>query len=180
MLISDAHQLRYERYYAMKLPRVRRHAWHALVDNLVMALGAMSVLDYGCGLEGNLAHYAGYPVANYDPGVMAWAQRPQPADLVVCHHVLEHVEPSCLEAVVLDLLGLARTAVLLLVSCESSTKELLDGTRWHTCVHPGDWWAQIFGQTLTCYGLPFQRYTLPLQLYQEISTEYGCLLVRKE
>jgi hypothetical protein len=180
MLLSDAHQLRYERYYATKLPRVRRHAWHGLVDALVADLGATSVLDYGCGQEGNLARYAAYPVANYDPGVPEWAIGTQPVDLVVCHHVLEHIEEACLEAVVLDLLGLVRQAVLLLISCEPSTKTLPDGTPWHTCVHLGDWWAIVLQQIVTLYGLPFHLWELPRHLYHETPTEFGCLLVRKD
>jgi hypothetical protein len=180
MLLSDAHRARYQQYYATKTPRVRPHQWQPLVDALVTDLAATSVLDYGCGQEANLARYASYPVENYDPGVPAWAQEPLPADLVVCVHVLEHVEDACLEAVITDMLSLATRAMLLLVSCEPSTKLLPDNTPWHTCVHHGSWWAQLVSATVALYCPEWRRTALPSHLYTATPKEFGCLLVQKD
>ena len=179
-LLSPAHQARYAAYYVQHSPQVRAPRWLPLVDHYVAALGATSVLDYGCGLEGNLAQHAAYPVINYDPGVPAWAVRPgNKADLVVCCHVLEHVEEPCLDAVLADLLWYARKAVVLIVSCAPSTKILPDGTPWHTCVHEVAWWEQILLDTITLSGIALQYDMLPSQLYQTMPTEFGCVLSKE-
>ena len=74
-----------------------------------------------------------------------YAALPQPADLVVCWHVLEHVEPDCLAAVLAHIQRLADQAILCAVSCAPSTKVLPDGTPWHTLVQPPTWWAGTLG-----------------------------------
>ena len=141
MLITPRHRQRYQQYYAAPdRCVVRPHAWQPVVDQLVVTLGAASVLDYGCGVAGNLARYAGYPVQQYDPGVPAFRQRPEPADLVVCVHVLEHVARWCLNAVLQDMRALTLRAIYCVVSCRPSTKMLPDDTPWHTIVEAPGWW----------------------------------------
>ena len=39
----------------------------------------------------------------YDPAIPIWTDRPEPAEMVVCIDVLEHIEPDFLESVLDDL-----------------------------------------------------------------------------
>src|SRR5688572_8095812 len=59
-----------------------------------------TVLDYGCG-KGQLRQRVGECVAEYDPAVPGKDADPEPADLVVCSDVLEHIEPENLNDVLL-------------------------------------------------------------------------------
>src|SRR5262245_55345835 len=70
--------------------------WGRYVERLITEEKFVSVLDYGCG-KGTLAKVlVGYNVAEYDPAVPGKDGRPQPAELVVCTDVLEHIEPELL------------------------------------------------------------------------------------
>ena len=177
MLISDHHRVLYQQYYAAHPPCVLRpHRWQPLVERLVQATGALSILDYGCGPAANLARFAPWLVHNYDPGVPEFAGAPAPADLVVCMHALEHVEPDCLGAVLAHLRVCTSGYVLVVVSCQSSTKLLPDGTPWHTCVHNGAWW-QTRLQSLGAEILRIADDDMPTQsyggLYRREDLSYG-------
>ena len=137
---SEHHIAQYRQYYEERLPRLRPHRWQAHVEQLAADIEARSVLDYGCSEGGNLARFSSLPVVCYDPGISKWAGDPEPADLVVCLHVLEHVELGYVHAVLRHLWSLAQRAALLVVSCQPSTKCLPDGTPWHTLVRPPEWW----------------------------------------
>jgi len=138
---TETHIEQYRQYYAGHQLRVRPHRWQADIEALAVAIGAVSILDYGCGQGALLARFASRSIRSYDPGVPEWAVEPAPADLVVCVHMLEHVEPECVPAVLAHLWGLTRCAAFIVVSCAPSTKCLPDGTPWHTCVQSPDWWA---------------------------------------
>lgn len=53
------------------------------VQKLITAIGAQSVLDYGCG-KGLLAKALPFPIWEYDPAIPGKDESPKPADLVVC------------------------------------------------------------------------------------------------
>lgn len=137
---SDEHIAQYRQHYAVETPRLRGHRWQATVDALATESGAQSVLDYGCGQGARLLPCPGVALARYDPGVPAWATEPVPADLVVCLHALEHVEPGCIHAVLRHLWSLTLRLALVVASCQPSSKRLPDGTPWHTLVRPPQWW----------------------------------------
>jgi hypothetical protein len=139
-LISAEHQELYHRYYAQRSIEPRPSAWLSRVELLAQQLGAGEVIDYGCGANQGLSPFAKVRVIDYDPGLPEFSGAPQPADLVVSIHVLEHVEPDCVDNVINHMTRLARKGVLIVVSCEPSTKMLPDGSPWHCFVRSADWW----------------------------------------
>jgi len=116
------------------------------VMEVVRKIGAESVLDYGAG-KGHLGEYLfthGFTgdYRPYDPAIPIWADAPQPSDLVACCDVLEHIEPDCLEAVLLDLRRVTRKAGLFLVNLREAKKTLPDGRNAHLIVKPAEWWRE--------------------------------------
>ena len=97
------------------------------------------VLDYGCG-KGALAGALSFPIQQYDPGIPGHADRPKPADIVVCCDVLEHVEPEYLDAVLDDLMLLTVKAGHFAIALTPAQKHLPDGRNAHICLLPPSLW----------------------------------------
>jgi len=119
--------------------------WVDLARELIIGNGVASFLDYGCGKAllldairkefGDRVHCQGY-----DPAIESYAAPPQPADLVVCTDVLEHVEPEHLDAVLDDLARLTRRAAFLVVATGPAKKILPDGRNAHLIQESYRWW----------------------------------------
>lgn len=108
------------------------------VSSLMREYDCATMLDYGCG-KGSLVKLI--PGARgYDPALPEFSRRPEPADLVVCSDVLEHIEPECLDDVLEDLRSLAYRVVFLVISCRPAYKTLPDGRNAHLIVENQDWW----------------------------------------
>jgi 2-polyprenyl-3-methyl-5-hydroxy-6-metoxy-1,4-benzoquinol methylase len=144
--------------------------WAKDVYRVAREIEARSVLDYGCG-QGrlfmsmdNLPWPLLFDRREYDPAIPGKDVRPEPADLVVCGDVLEHIEPECLYAVMSDLRDLAKRAVFLVVATRPAKKVLADGRNAHLIVEPASWWLpkimdrwrvkafQDFGGEFVCIG----------------------------
>lgn len=107
---------------------------------------AATLLDYGCGkrtLEGAVQSvlYRGY-----DPALPGLDAAPEPADVVYCGDVMEHVEPD-FEGTVLDhVLSLARVAAVFVISCAPGNRTLADGSPAHRNVQTPEYWrARLAG-----------------------------------
>ena len=114
--------------------------WTKKAAALIAETKAASVLDYGCG-KGLLK--AGLPEANireYDPAVPGKDAEPEPADLVICTDVLEHIEPDCLQAVLGHLRQVSREYTFVNISTRAAVKSLHDGRNAHLIVEPPEWW----------------------------------------
>jgi len=114
-----------------------------LVGQVVKRCGEASVLDYGCGrrsLELVLPPIVGATVHNYDPCIDGLDSTPEPADVVVCTDVLEHVEPECLENVLDDLRRVTKQVLFLSISTRLAQKSYSDGQNAHKIVEDHDWW----------------------------------------
>jgi 2-polyprenyl-3-methyl-5-hydroxy-6-metoxy-1,4-benzoquinol methylase len=122
----------------------RKHA--AEVIGVASLLEIQSILDYGAG--GGTLRTAmvkqGWTgeIREYDPAVPGMDAMPEPAELVVCTDVLEHVEPECLDAVLSHLYQLTQRTAFLCISTVPSSKGLSDGRNAHLSVWPSAWWQR--------------------------------------
>lgn len=120
------------------------HKWADLVRQLIASTNANTVLDYGCGKK-TLEQALGFEIANYDPAVPGLDATPEPADVVACTDVLEHIEEECLDEVLLDLQRCTKEIVLLVVATRPAKKTLADGRNAHLIQKPINWWLGVLG-----------------------------------
>ena len=106
-----------------------------------MNIGTTDVLDYGCG-KAELNLHMPFAVKCYDPAVEKYSEKPEPADLVVCTDVLEHVEPECIDAVLDDLQRVTRRNALMTIALKPAIKTLADGRNAHVLLRPAEWWDE--------------------------------------
>lgn len=114
------------------------------VLELAALLKAGSILDYGCGpgsLQAALAS-SSIPVVGYDPGFPGKERLPNPADLVVCLDVLEHIEPDRLHWVLKHIYNLALKGALFVVATRPAEKRLPDGRNAHLIIDNARWWYE--------------------------------------
>jgi hypothetical protein len=102
-----------------------------------------TVLDYGCG-KGLLRTALDNPewFREYDPAIEGKDARPEPADLLVCTDVLEHIEPELLDNVLDDIARCARRAAYIVVATRVAKKFLADGRNAHLIVQDAEWWKE--------------------------------------
>jgi hypothetical protein len=149
LLISPEHKARYIEYYTGRWPNYRvikdqPHRWQAKIEAIAEKVKAESVLDYGCGITQALSRHSSLPVTDYDP-VIRGLDNPffdRKFDVVVCNHVLEHVEPDRLHDILGHIKSLVGKVAYIALSTQLSTKKLPDGTEWHLIVHNKKWWNQ--------------------------------------
>lgn len=142
MLISDSYRRLNAEMHHQKPHYGASGARHAAQFlQLAKKADCATVLDYGCG-KGTLKEAIGLvlDVREYDPAIEGKDQTPEPADMVVCGDVLEHIEPDCIDAVLDDLRRCTIKLAVLLVSTVPSQKHLPDGRNAHILVKPPEWW----------------------------------------
>lgn len=105
-------------------------------------IGAVNVLDYGCGQATLARACPGLKVQAYDPGVAHKEGIAKPADLIVATDVLEHVEPDKLDNVLRHIWLLAGRGAYLAISCEPARETLPDGRNAHLMIRPPEWWLE--------------------------------------
>jgi len=122
-----------------------RHAY--LVAGIALIEECKTILDYGAGKGtiGTVLRGAGLQIAEYDPGFPGKEQQPEPADLVTCLDVMEHIEPPCLADVIDDLARLTRKRLLVDIACKyTKFRWLSDGRNSHLIVNEPKWWIEKF------------------------------------
>lgn len=121
------------------------HAYAIAV--LATRIGVTELLDYGCGKQKlkEALEPEGFTVRGYDPAIPGLDTPPAPADLVVCLDVLEHIEPECLEAVLLDLKRVTRRTGVFSVCTRPSVRKLADGSNPHRIIESEAWWIERLG-----------------------------------
>lgn len=113
--------------------------WAPVVVALMQEHGCTSVLDYGCGKR-TLEQALAFPIRNYDPCIPELSAPPDPADMVCCTDVLEHIEPDCIDAVLDDIKRVTGKVALLTVATGPAKKSLPDGRNAHILQRPYTWW----------------------------------------
>jgi hypothetical protein len=113
--------------------------WAPTVLNVCKVAGSRDVLDYGCG-QRTREKSLGFPIRNYDPAIVGLDAPPEPADVVVCTDVLEHIEPECLDDVLDDLQRVTRRVGFFIIATRPADKTLPDGRNAHLIQQPKDWW----------------------------------------
>lgn len=118
-------------------------AQHAdAIRGIMTAYGLRSLLDYDCGKQ-VILELLRLPFAKgYDPCIAGLDVPPQPADIVICLDVMEHIEPDKVEAVLDHIQSLTKTIFYCTVSLVPAKKTLPDGRNTHICLRPAAWWLQ--------------------------------------
>jgi hypothetical protein len=115
------------------------------VAEIVRKMNFSSLLDYGAGkgrLGQSLQTQLSQPIriSHYDPAIPAWSRPPAPEEFVCCIDVLEHIEPTCLDAVLDDLRRVTAHLGFFTVHTEPAMKVLSDGRNAHLIQEPPEWW----------------------------------------
>lgn len=114
--------------------------WYPHIANFAKGVGARSILDYGCGKGGLGRALSHVIVQGYDPAIPGKDATPEPADMVVCTDVLEHIEPELLDNVLDDLKRCTLKACFLTVATRPAQKILEDGRNAHLIQEKAEWW----------------------------------------
>lgn len=122
-----------------------------LVRQITSEYRSNDVLDYGCG-KGFLrrALQPLISVKEYDPAIEGKDGPPEPADIVVCLDVLEHVEPECLDHVLDHIQSLTVKVAALLVHTSAALKVLDDGRNAHLTQQRLPWWRDKLDARWKC------------------------------
>lgn len=120
-----------------------------LVAQVLEAVGAQELLDYGAGkgrLGVTLKEQIKRPLAihHYDPAIPEWSAPPQPCGFVACIDVLEHIEPALLDNVLDDLKRVTLGVGVFTVHTGPAVKFLADGRNAHLIQQPPAWWLPKF------------------------------------
>ncbi len=129
-----------------------------MVSQILEKTGVRDLLDYGAGkgrLGQNLKVRHRVDVSHYDPAIPQWASPPEPADMVACIDVLEHIETDCLNDVLDDLQRVTRVVGFFSVHTGPAIKTLPDGRNAHLIQAPAEWWLPKIMQRFYLRG--FQR-----------------------
>ena len=119
----------------------------ATVKQLIERLGAKSLSDYGAGKQNLLKALEKVGVEvdyrPYDPAFPEYGAA-QPADLVCCIDVLEHIEPEYLDNVLDELKAITVKHGFFTVHTGPAVKHLADGRNAHLIQQPPQWWLPKF------------------------------------
>lgn len=117
------------------------HRLAPLVTKVATQYKCQTLLDYGAGKKTLGASLPGdFTYVPYDPAIRDISTPPNPADMVICGDVLEHVEPECLLAVLEDLQRLTIKCCYLAIATRPAARILPDGRNAHLIVRDGHWW----------------------------------------
>jgi len=119
-----------------------------LVKQIFEKNNFMSISDYGAGkknLQKALFNIGlkDFKYLPFDPAFPEYGN-PEPADLVCCIDVLEHIEPEYLDNVMADLKNIIINAGFFTIATIPARKTLADGSNAHLIIKPTNWWLSLF------------------------------------
>lgn len=109
------------------------------IVDLARRMGTKSVLDYGCG-QNTLAKALPFAIRSYDPFIEEFSAEPDPADIVVCSDMWEHLEFDCVEDVLQHIHSKTIKCLFVDVAVRLAKKTLADGRNAHLIIQPPLWW----------------------------------------
>jgi hypothetical protein len=123
-------------------------AYAPIVAKLINQHQIDTLLDYGAGSRLTLIKTISeqrlvtrkFDYRAYEPAIEMYAKTPEPAEMVACIDVLEHIEPDFLDDVLNDLKRVTSRIGLFTVSCVPAGKVLSDGRNAHLIQEPPEWW----------------------------------------
>lgn len=121
------------------------------VVGLCKSMETKDVLDYGCG-KSTLAMNLPFTISQYDPAIPRFSDLPEPADIVVCTDVLEHIEPELIGNVLDHLQALTKRMLFAVIHTEDSNKHLPDGRNAHILKETPRWWLNALWDRFTIHN----------------------------
>lgn len=116
------------------------------IVSFIKSYNITDMLDYGAGKQvvakELLTRCPDVVVHSYDPAIPEISQKPNPASMVCCLDVLEHVEPEYIDDVLDDLSRLVLNIGYFVVSTRPAQKILSDGRNAHLIIKPLEWWRE--------------------------------------
>lgn len=119
------------------------HKWASQIQGLAKMVGTTDILDYGCG-KSTLAQNLPFSIKQYDPCIPKYSNLPEPADMVVCTDVLEHIEPECIDDVLRHICQLTKSMAFLVIANRPAKKTLEDGRNAHLIQENEMWWLSKY------------------------------------
>lgn len=121
------------------------------IQALAMSIQSEDILDYGCG-KSTLANNLPFKIHQYDPAIPKYAALPEPANLVVCTDVLEHIEPEMLDSVLNHLRDLTKRKGFFIIANREAKKTLEDGRNAHFIIESPEWWLSKLWERFKVVG----------------------------
>lgn len=148
MLAMNKELHKSDKYFGAAFSASHAGAVCVLIGQLIKKYdGEITMLDYGCGksiLKDVIPPITGLTIKVYDPCIDEYSARPEPADIVVCTDVLEHIEPDCLDNVLDDLKNLTKKILYVQVCVDAAKKNYSDGQNAHLIQKDFTWWYPKF------------------------------------
>lgn len=139
MLLTESYREQNKQLHKRGNYGIKGHIYADAIAMVCASVGTTDLLDYGCG-QGTLKKALPFPIREYDPCIAGVDKPPEPADVVACTDVLEHIEPECLDAVLDDLRRVTRMAGFFAIDTRPAKKVLPDGRNAHLIQQGADWW----------------------------------------
>jgi 2-polyprenyl-3-methyl-5-hydroxy-6-metoxy-1,4-benzoquinol methylase len=150
MLITEEYKkLNAELHESNELYGTSGAKYGTFVADLMNRANTTDLLDYGCGKCTLAKGLEGCSVRGYDPAIPEYSALPEPADVVSCTDVLEHIEPELLDNVLAHIESLTNKAAFLVASTVPAMKILADGRNAHLIVQSGQWWFNKISEYFT-------------------------------
>lgn len=148
MLISERYRDQQKQMHETTVYGIASAQYAPMVAKVIDQYAVDDLLDYGAGSRLTLIKTIAeqrlvkrkFNYHAYEPAIEMYAKTPDPAEMVACIDVLEHIEPDCLDAVLDDLKRVTSKIGLFTIATVPAGKTLPDGRNAHLIVEPAEWW----------------------------------------